>query len=104
LKIWELMRSAMDQGFILECFDTLRNMAYFAIFLAHITLYCCRVSCPGMFCSWPMADLTAGILEMRGFCEADKSAWLSIACGVTGIALLDLVRSKVSHLFLNTLK
>jgi hypothetical protein len=61
------MGPAMDQRFVFECFDPFRNVADFAIFFSHFPDYGCRVACPGMFRTRTVADLAAGILEMRGF-------------------------------------
>jgi len=51
-----------------------------------------------------VAYLTAGVLEMGGFIEADKSPWLPIAGGVTGVALLDFFSGEMFRLPLNTLE
>jgi len=98
------MSPAMDQRFILEGFDPLRNVADLAFFLAEVADYSCWIFCPGMFATRAVADLAACILQEGGFFDADESPWLAIASRVTWVALLYFVRGKVFHLLLNTLK
>lgn len=98
------MSPAMDQRFILEGLNPLRNMADLAVFLAEVTDYGCWIFCPGMFATRAVADFAACILQERGFFNADEPTWLAIASRVTWIALPYFVRGKVFHLLLNTLK
>jgi len=94
----------MDQRLILECLDPFRDVAYFAILFGHLAYDGCRIPCLGMFCAGTVAYLTAGVFEMRGLFKADKSASLAVPGGMAGVTLLDLFRSEMPHLSLNTLK
>ena len=51
-----------------------------------------------------VAYLAAGIFEMGGFCNTDKSTRLPVTCGMAWIALLDFLRGQVLHLTFNALK
>jgi len=98
------MSPAMDQRFILECLNPLRNMADLTFFLAEVADYSCWIFCPDMFRTRAVADLAACILQEGGFFDADEPPWLAIASRMTWVALPYFVRGKMFHLLLNALK
>ncbi len=85
------MGSTMDQRFIAKGLNPLGDMTFLAVFLGQFTLDGGSILLKDMLGSRSMADLTAGILEVRGYLQADKASRFAVSRGVATITLLDFL-------------
>ena len=82
------MPSAMNKWCIPEGLDSFGSMAEFAIFSDRSSFDAVGGFGFDMYSARPVANITAGLFQLRGLFDTDESSGFVVAGGVTAIAFL----------------